>query len=143
MIFDAIAGLTKGIASTVTTYLTNRAQISAQLQINKMKMLQAAGDRQAQIISQGMAETSQWELASLQAGQAYRGFELYVLSIPVVMCFTPSCAPLVEAGFHALALTPHWYQTLLIGVYSANYGIRLGHAATAVVKKIASIKKAS
>lgn len=132
---DIISGLAKGFVSPITTYLTSRQQISAQLQENKLKMLQAAGDRQAQLISQGMAETANWEMASLQAGQDYRGFELIVLSIPAVMCFT-HWSYIVERGFHALAQTPGWFQTLFITVYMANYGIRVGHAATGLVKKI-------
>ena len=142
LVSDIITGLAKGFVSPITTYLTNRQQIGAALQEAKLKALQAAGDRQAQLISQGMAETASWEMASLQAGQDYRGFELYVLSIPVVLCFT-HWSYIVEKGFHALAQTPGWFQTLVITVYMANYGIRVGHAATGLVKKIASIKKAS
>ena len=132
---DIFSALTKGLVSPVVGYLNTKQQINAQLQTNKLKALQAAGDRQAQLISQGMAETASWEMASLQAGQDYRGFELAVLSIPVVMCFT-HWSYIVEQGFHALSLTPGWFQTIFITVYMANYGIRVGHAATGLVKKI-------
>ena len=139
-IFNIISGLAKGFVSPIVGYFNNKQQINAQLQINKLKMLQAASDRQAQLISQGMAETASWEMASLQAGQDYRGFELFVLSIPVVMCFIPAYSPIVEKGFHALSLTPGWFQTIFITVYMANYGIRVGHAATGLAHKMISKK---
>jgi hypothetical protein len=132
---DIFSAITKGLVSPVVGYFNNKQQISAQLQTNKLKALQAAGDRQAQLISQGMAETASWEMASLQAGQDYRGFELIVLSIPVVMCFT-HWAYIVENGFRALSLTPGWFQTIFITVYMANYGIRVGHAVSGLAKKI-------
>lgn len=132
--WGAISSLVSGIVSPVTTYLTNKQQISAQLQANKLKVLQAAGDRHAALVSQGMAETANWEMASLQAGEDYRGFELIVLSIPVVLCFTPY-AYIVEQGFHALSQTPPWFQTIFITVYMANYGIRVTQTVSKVFKK--------
>ena len=135
--WGAISSLVSGIVSPVTTYLTSRQQISAQLQANKLKVLQATGDRQAALISQGMAETANWEMASLQAGQDFRGFELGVLSIPAVLCFTPY-AYVVERGFHALSQTPPWFQTIFITVYLANYGIRVTQTVSKVFKKFSA-----
>jgi len=47
-----------------------------------------------------------------------------VLSIPLIMCFVPSLAPYVAAGFGALASTPEWYQAALGVAISASFGIK-------------------
>lgn len=124
-ILSAISGLATGLVTPITTYLSNRQQINAQIHANKLKYLQAVGDRQAQLVSQGLAADATWEMASIKAGQQFRGFELYVLSVPLILCFIPGGAQYVQAGFASMAQTPFWYQTALLSVFYSNYGIRL------------------
>jgi hypothetical protein len=81
------------------------------------------GDRQAQLVSQGLAADATWELESIKAGQQYRGFELYVVSIPLILCFTP-WAYLVKNGFDAISKTPQWFQLTFMVLFFANYGVR-------------------
>lgn len=120
-IFSALAS---GIVKPVVGYFQNKQQLTAQAQANQLKYLQAQGDRQADLVRQGLAADATWELESIKAGQQYRGLELYILSIPLVLCFTPY-AYVVKNGFAALEATPKWFQLLVTTVFLANYGYRL------------------
>jgi hypothetical protein len=119
-----LTGAVTGIVSPVTDYFKRKRELAEQQHEADLKIAQATADRQAQLISQGLAADATWELESLKAGQGSRNFELYVLSAPLILCFTPY-AYLVKEGFDAISKTPTWFQTLVVTVYLANYGIRL------------------
>ena len=119
-----LSSLVSGLISPVVNYFNTRQQLSAQEAANKLAFLKAVGDRQAQLVSQGLAADATWELESIKAGQQYRGFELYVVSVPLVLCFIPGGAAIVEHGFAAIAKTPAWYQIVFLSIFLANYGIR-------------------
>jgi hypothetical protein len=122
---DLITSAITGIVSPVTTAITRHQEIAAAQHDADLKAVQAQGDRQADLIKQGLAADANWELESLKAGQGWaRNFELYVISIPAILCFTPY-AYIVKAGFDALSQTPGWFQTAFLTIYLANYGIRL------------------
>lgn len=122
--FNILGAIGSVVVQPVVGYLKNKQQLAAQAQANQLKYLQAQGDRQADLVRQGLAADATWELESIKAGQQYRGFELYILSIPLVLCFTP-WAYVVKNGFAALEATPKWFQLLLTTVFLANYGYRL------------------
>ena len=128
--FNILGAIGSTIVKPVVGYFQNKQQLAAQTQANTLKYLQAQGDRQADLVRQGLAADATWELESIKAGQQYRGFELYILSIPMVLCFTP-WAYIVERGFKALDATPRWFQLLLTTVFLANYGYRLWRRNTA------------
>ena len=65
-----------------------------------------------------------WENLSIQNSSWKDEFWTIVLGIPAVLCFTPWGAPLVAAGFEALALTPGWYQTLFSVAVGSAFGVR-------------------
>jgi len=52
-------------------------------------------------------------------------FVLLLISIPMVLSFIPATVTYVENGFKALALTPDWYQWLILSIFAAVYGIRV------------------
>ena|SRR6185437_15305337 len=119
-----IASLVSGLVSPVVGYFNNKQELAAQKQVNQLNYLKAQGDRQAQLVSQGLAADANWEMESIKAGQQYRGFELYVVSIPLILCFTPYVY-LVKNGFDAISKTPTWFQLLFSAIFMANYGIRI------------------
>jgi hypothetical protein len=106
--------------------MTRRMEIKAQEHQNKIELLKAQGERAAKAVSEGLAADAAWELESLRAhaGGWKDEFVLIVLSIPLVLCFFPQGAPIVAAGFASLGSTPLWYQTALVSVFLATYGIR-------------------
>jgi hypothetical protein len=120
-IFSSIAS---GIVKPVVGYFQNKQALAAQGQANQLKYLQAIGDRQAALVSQGLAADATWELESIKAGSQYRGFELYVVSVPLILCFTP-WSYIVKAGFDAIANTPTWFQFTFMTIFLGNYGVRL------------------
>jgi len=120
-----ISGLASGIISPITNAITRKQELNAAQHQADLAAVVAQGQRQADLIKQGMSDDAQWELESLKAGAGWaRNFELYVLSIPAILCFTP-WAYIVKEGFNALSGTPTWFQTAFLTIYLANYGIRL------------------
>jgi hypothetical protein len=120
-----ISSLVSGLVSPVVGYFQKKQELASVNHENDLAAAKAQGERQVQLIAQGLAADANGEADSLKAGQQYRGFELFVVSVPAVMVFVPGCAAYVKQGFLALASTPGWYQTLLITIFLANYGIRL------------------
>lgn len=118
--------LGKGIVEPAVNYMTRRAEIKQARFEAQLKAEQAAGDRRAKLISEGLAADANWEMEfARQANSSWKDeYVLLILSIPVVLCFVPGWAPVVAAGFAALAATPVWYQTAFISVFLATYGIR-------------------
>lgn len=121
---DVFSSIASGLISPVVTYFDTKQKLQAQATQAQLQINDAVNQRQCDLIKQGLAADATWEMASITAGQGSRNFELYILSVPLVICFTP-WAHVVSDGFNALAKTPGWFQTLLVTIYLANYGIRL------------------
>lgn len=125
---DLISGIVTGLVSPITTLFQRKAELNEAKHEADLAIVKAQGERQAQLVSQGLAADATWEIESLRAGQAgwMRNFELYVVSIPAILCFCGGkYAQIVRDGFAALATCPVWFQTLLLTIFLANYGIRL------------------
>lgn len=122
---SVIADLLSGLAQPVVTYLTRRAELKAQEHANELDRLKAEGERQAALASQGLTADAAWEQEfARQAASSWKDeFELIILSIPLVLCFT-KFSYIVKQGFDAIAQTPAWFQFLVVSIYLANYGIR-------------------
>jgi hypothetical protein len=123
--WSAISGIVTGLVSPITTLFARKAELSEAQHVADLAAVKAQGDRQVTLISQGLAADANWEIESLRAGSGWaRNAELIVVSIPMVICFT-RFSSVVKDGFAALSGTPGWYQTILVTIYLANYGIRL------------------
>ena len=44
--------------------------------------------------------------------------------IIISMCFIPPLQPYVERGFHALSITPSWFQYAMYGAIASSFGLR-------------------
>lgn len=121
-IWTSIVG---SLTGPIVTYLTRRAELKAQAHQNDLELLKAQGERQSALTAQGLTADAAWEQEfARQAATSWKDeFELVVLSIPLVMCFTP-WAYIVKRGFDAIGQTPRWFQFLVVCIYLANYGIR-------------------
>lgn len=122
-LLDIIGGVASGVVKPVADYFTRKQELAAQAHANDLAALKAQGDRQAQLITQGLSADAAWEMASITAGQSSRNFELYIVSVPLVLCFT-KFAPYVKAGFDAISQTPSWFQLVFVTIFLANYGVR-------------------
>jgi hypothetical protein len=124
--WQAISGIVGGLVSPITNAIVRSKEINEAQHEANLQAIKAQGDRQVALITQGLAADASWEADSIKAGQAYRGFELYVVSIPAIMCFCGHrAAQIVLEGFQVLAKCPTWFQTLLVSIFLANYGYRL------------------
>lgn len=121
---DVFSSIASGLVQPVVGYFDNKQKLAAQASQHKLDINDAVNQRQCDLIKQGLAADAAWEMASITAGQSSRNFELYLLSVPLAICFTP-WAHYVTDGFKALSGTPGWFQTLLVTIFLANYGIRL------------------
>lgn len=122
-----IRGGLEAITGPVATYFTRRMELRQARFEAELKAAQAAGDRTAKLISEGLAADASWELESLKAhaGGWKDEFVLLVLSLPLVGCFIPSMQPAVLAGFEILDKTPSYFRLLVVSIFGAIYGIRM------------------
>jgi hypothetical protein len=118
--------LGKGIVEPVANYYTRKQELRQARFEAQLKAEQAAGDRRAQLIREGLAADANWEMEfARQAASSWKDeYTLIVVSVPAVMAFIPGCAPYVRDGFAALSDTPLWYQTALLSMFMATVGIR-------------------
>lgn len=118
--------LGKGIVEPIADYAKRRQELKQARFEAQLKAEQAAGDRRAQLIREGLAADANWEMTfAQQAASSWKDeYTLIVVSIPAVMAFIPGLSGYVTAGFAALEKTPPWYQLLLITLFFATVGIR-------------------
>jgi hypothetical protein len=121
--FLDIAG---AILKPIGDFFTRRAELRVEQHKADLAVAQATGERQAQLIKDGLAADAAWEMEfARQAGSSWKDeYELLLLSVPLIMCFVPGWDHYVELGFAALSKTPLWYQGVLVTIFLANYGIR-------------------
>ncbi len=126
---DVLSGLTAPIAD----YLKRRAELKVEqakldqeIKMKEHEQKLAVIDRQTELLKTGLAADANWEMEfARQAASSWKDeYTLFVVSIPMVLSFIPSCSAYVKAGFEALAATPTWYQILLVSIFFATYGIR-------------------
>ena len=122
--------LGKGLVEPVADYYKRKQELKqAKFEAN-LKFEQAKGDRQAQLIREGLAADANWEMEfARQASASWKDeYTLLVVSIPAVLAFFRTewvDGPRVVAdGFAALTATPTWYQILLCSMFGATVGIR-------------------
>jgi hypothetical protein len=125
-----IREVAEGLTTPLVGYLENRAKLKQARFEAKLALEKAIGDRQAKLISEGLAADANWEMEfARQAQGSYKDeYVLGVVSIPAVLCFikfgTFDGPGIVTAGFVALAATPLWFQILLCSLFAATVGIR-------------------
>lgn len=119
-----LKGGLEAITGPVATYFTRRAELSQARFEAKLAAETAKGERQARLISEGLAADATWELEQIRnAGWKDEAGYLAFLA-PLVLCFIPPAAPHVLEGFRILGTTPLWFQVASVAVLLAPFGIR-------------------
>lgn len=120
---DIVAGLTGPVAG----YFQRRAELRLERHKADIAVIQAAGERAAKAVSEGLAADAAWELESLRAHSSgwKDEFVLLVLSLPLIGCFIPKLAPHILTGFKILDETPSYFRLLVVAVFGAIYGLRM------------------
>lgn len=121
-----IAAIVTGALKPIGDFFNRRQEIKAAEHQAKIEVVKATGERQAQLIKDGLTADMNWEMAfANQAATSWKDeFELIVITVPLILCFIPGMDVYVHAGFAALSKTPSWYMFLVMCIYLANYGIR-------------------
>lgn len=115
------------VLKPVTEFFNRRQELKSQDHQIELKIKDAQGERQVQLIKDGLTADMNWEMEfAKQAASSWKDeYTLIVVSIPLIMAFIPGLAIYVTAGFLAFAQTPLWYQAMVQVIFYATYGIRL------------------
>ena len=77
------------------------------------------------MLARGQELDNSWEIEQIKNSGWKDEAVLVTLLIPLWLCFIPYTVVYVEKGFNALALTPDWYQWLILVIFAAIYGVRI------------------
>lgn len=119
------ADLIKGLTGPVADYFKARAELKSRERMRKLELEDAIHTRKVELIKQGLAADAAWEIEQIRNSGWKDEWVLVVLSIPLIGCFIPGVAGYILAGFNTLAITPDWYQWLILIIFTAIYGIRV------------------
>jgi hypothetical protein len=125
-----IRDIVAGLSGPVVTYFTRRAELKQSRFEAKLQLEIAIGDRQAKLISEGLAADANWEMEfARQAANSNKDeWVLGVLSVPAILCFIDlpliNGPKIVLSGFASLGEAPVWYSILLCSVFASTVGIR-------------------
>ena len=114
----------------IAVYFTRRAELKQARFEAQLKMEQARGERQAQLILAGLAADANWEMEfARQAQNSWKDeYTLGVVSLPAILAFVKTSwlngPKIVSEGFASLSLTPWWFQTILGIMFCATVGVR-------------------
>ena len=121
--------LGKGIVEPIADYYMKKAELKAVRFQAQLEFEKAKGERQAQLIREGLAADATWEIEQIRNSGWKDEYVLIILSIPSILSFikigTFDGAAIVASGFAALEGTPEWYRWLILMVFTAVFGIRI------------------
>lgn len=122
-----LSSIISGVLKPIGDYFNRRQEIKAVEHQGELDVRKAMYERQADLAKQGLTADAAWEMEfAKQANTSWKDeYTLIVVSIPMVMAFTPGMAPFVVSGFASFSQTPIWYQVMVQTIFYATYGIRL------------------
>lgn len=121
----AIWGFVKELGAAAVDAYKARTEAKNRLALAKLEAELKAEQAWAEWRVKNIDADAAWEQASIANSGWKDEFVLLVLSIPLVLVFVPTTAPIVLAGFAILEQTPEWYRWLAVMIYAATYGIRV------------------
>lgn len=105
-----------------TSLITAVPSIVVQWLENRKEKAQATHKKELQIIE----NTQSWE--EIQAANSKDSWKdewwTVVLSIPLILVFFPSYAPIIHEGFNQLKQTPDWYVGFVSVAVLTSFGIK-------------------
>ena len=112
-----------GTLGTLAKSFLKRKEIKAE---GKAKLEQAQADGKVKRIQAKLDYDARYDSIAAE-GMKHSWKDEYwtiVLSIPAIGCFIPGLTGYVQEGFKVLATCPVWYQTCLVGVIAASFGLK-------------------
>ena len=126
ILWDSILSKIVGtLPEIVVDYYKEKKQLENQLQLEKLKGKIAYEAAKTQRAEASEGRDHDWEIEQIRNSGWKDEWVLVLLSIPLVTCFIPYTQEATLEGFNTLALTPDWYQWLIMAIFTAIYGIRL------------------
>lgn len=113
-----------GLATPVLDYLKHRSDLKAARYQAELAMENAKGERQAKLISEGLAADASWEMEQIRNAGWKDDVGFYAFLAAIMSCFVPAAAPHTLEGFRVLGTTPIWFQVAAVAVLLAPFGIR-------------------
>ena len=120
-----LTGLLGSLGGKVVDAVSARGERKHTEKVRALELDHAKHKIKLDSISRGQEIDNNWELEQIKNSGWKDEFVLLLISIPMVLSFIPATATYVENGFKALALTPDWYQWLILSIFAAVYGIRV------------------
>lgn len=119
-------GLITGIIGTAGSLFKSwqeRKKIKAE---GKIRLEQAKVDGRVKHLQSKIDYDAEYDIIAAKGMQHSWKDEYWtiVLSIPAILCFIPGLTEYVRAGFNVLSGCPIWYQTCLVGVIAASFGLK-------------------
>ena len=92
------------------------------------KKKQTTVEANAKVMMTAAESTADWERLMASASKTSWKDEYWtvLLSIPVILNFTPGMAPYAAEGFANLTAAPDWYKYVLGTAILASFGIKAG-----------------
>lgn len=115
------------IISGVTTYFSNRQEISKLKHEGRLKVIEAETQGRIEQVKRESEQDYNYNMEMVkQMKNSWKDeFVLLIVSAPAVMLFIPDLQDYAINGFAVMAHTvPVWYQVLLLGIYFSTYGLK-------------------
>lgn len=123
--WSSIVGALLGkVAPKVADYYIRKQELKQEAELEKMRGKVAWQQAMTKRASESEGRDHEWELAMIENSGWKDEWVLLMISIPLPLSFIPATQPYVTGGFDALAMTPLWYQGMVVTIYFAIYGIR-------------------
>lgn len=120
-----VSGLLGKVAPKVADYYIQKSEGEREIELERLRGKLAWEQAQTRRAEASEGRDHEWELQSmLMHSKGWKDdWVLVVVSVPLVLSFTPWHS-MVADGFARLEETPVWYQTMVVTIYLAIYGVR-------------------
>jgi hypothetical protein len=123
--WSSIVGALLGkVAPKVADYYIQKQTLKQEVELEVLRGKAAYEAAKTKRASESEGRDHEWELESIRNSGWKDELVIIVLTIPLVLVFTP-LADVVLEGFRVLGTTPDWYRWMVMTIYAATFGIRV------------------
>jgi hypothetical protein len=119
-----VSALLSKVAPKVADYYIQKVKLKQEVELEKLRGKAAWQAALTERASESEGRDHEWELAMIENSGWKDEWVLMLISVPLIGVFlTPTQKGVLE-GFNILSQTPLWYQTMVVTIFFAVYGIR-------------------
>lgn len=119
-----VTALLGKVAPKVADYYIKKQELEAEIELEKARGQLAWEQALTKRASESEGRDHEWEMLRIKNAGWKDEFVLLIISPPLVMSFIPQTQEHVLRGFQVLEQTPIWYQSMVLVIFFAIYGIR-------------------